>query len=142
MSHFIQIDNFGAAAKAVRALYDSGCRKITMMAHNKISSELAERGRGFAETVKALMPGREPAVVESGFWPSDTDAAAKCLFDLYPETDGVFAATDMCAISVAREGKLIRYLDEKALGNTLEGLLKSESSFVLPWNRKRKGAEG
>ena len=101
--HFIQIDNFGAAAKAVRALYDSGCRKIAMMAHNQLSNELAERGRGFAETVRSLLPGREPAVVESGFWPSDTAAAAKCLFDLYPETDGVFAATDMCAISVARE---------------------------------------
>ena len=45
------------------------------------------------------------------------------------------------AISIAREGKLIRYLDEKALSNALEGLLSNEQSFVLPWNRKRKGAE-
>ena len=46
------------------------------------------------------------------------------------------------AISIAREGKLIRYLDEKALSNALESLLKAEQTlFVLPWNRKRKEAE-
>lgn len=45
------------------------------------------------------------------------------------------------AISVAREGKLIRYLDEKALTNTLEGLLVQNNGFVFPWNRKKKGAE-
>ena len=45
------------------------------------------------------------------------------------------------AISTAREGKLIRYLDEKALTDTLEGLLTKGQSFVLPWNRKIKGAE-
>ena len=45
------------------------------------------------------------------------------------------------AISTARDGKLIRYLDEKALNNTLESLLvKSEDVFLFPWNRKRKEA--
>lgn len=44
------------------------------------------------------------------------------------------------AISTAREGKLIRYLDDKALGNVLEGLLVKDEGFVLPWNRKKKEA--
>ena len=99
----IQIDNFGAAVKAVRFLHDSGCRNLAIMAHSKLSCELAERERGFAETVEKLMPGKKPVVVESGFWPRDTAAAAKRLFDLHPETDGVFAVSDMCAVSVARE---------------------------------------
>ena len=99
----IQIDNYGAARKAVQALYDSGCRRLAMMSHSKLSRELAERERGFAETVKKLMPKSRPRVIESGFYPPDTAAAAKKLFDRYPDTDGVFAATDMCAISAARE---------------------------------------
>jgi len=53
----------------------------------------------------------------------------------------VVVSEETGAISVAREGKLIRYLDEKALSNTLEGLLVQNSGFVFPWNRKRKGAE-
>ncbi len=44
------------------------------------------------------------------------------------------------AISVAREGKLIRYLDDKALTNVLEGLLVKNEGFVFPWNRKKKEA--
>ncbi|MBR0507650.1 MAG: diadenylate cyclase CdaA [Clostridia bacterium] len=47
------------------------------------------------------------------------------------------------AISIAKEGKLIRYLDDKALGNTLESLLEKGEGvgFVFPWNRKKKEAE-
>ncbi|MBQ4422781.1 MAG: diadenylate cyclase CdaA [Clostridia bacterium] len=47
------------------------------------------------------------------------------------------------AISIAKEGKLIRYLDEKALSNALESLLEKGEGFgfVLPWNRKKKEAE-
>lgn len=53
----------------------------------------------------------------------------------------VVVSEETGAISVAREGKLIRYLDDKALTNTLEGLLVQSSGFVFPWNRKKKGAE-
>ena len=46
------------------------------------------------------------------------------------------------AISVAHEGKLIRFLDEKALNDQLESLLlKDDTGFVLPWKRKKRGAE-
>lgn len=46
------------------------------------------------------------------------------------------------SISIAREGKLIRYLDEKALNNILESLLVQNDGLVLfPWNRKKKEAE-
>ncbi len=91
-----------------------------------------------------------------------TIIAASCLLPLSDDTKvarelgtrhraalGVSAASDCVvivvseetgAISVAREGKLIRYLDEKALSNTLDGLLAKNASFVLPWNRKKKEA--
>ena len=59
-------------------------------------------------------------------------AASDCLVIVISEETG--------AISVAREGKLIRYLDEKALNNTLQGLFEKDQSFVLPWNRKKKEA--
>ncbi len=59
-------------------------------------------------------------------------AASDCVVIVVSEETG--------AISVAREGKLIRYLDEKALSDTLDGLLAKNQSFVLPWNRKKKEA--
>ena len=91
-----------------------------------------------------------------------TIVAASCLLPLSDDTKvarelgtrhraaiGVSAASDCVviviseetgAISVAREGKLIRYLDEKALTNTLDGLLTKDKTFVLPWNRRKKEA--
>ena len=60
-------------------------------------------------------------------------AASDCVVIVVSEETG--------AISTAREGKLIRYLDEKARSNTLEGLLvQEEGLFLFPWNRKRKEA--
>ena len=104
-------------------------------------------------------PLHDGAVVVRG----TTVVAASCLLPLSDDTKvsrelgtrhraaiGVSAASDCVvivvseetgAISIAREGKLIRYLDEKALTNALEGLLVKGQSYVLPWNRKRKGAE-
>ncbi len=55
----------------------------------------------------------------------------------------IVVSAETGAISIAKEGKLIRYLDEKALSNTLESLLEKGEGFgfVLPWNRKKKEAE-
>ena len=53
----------------------------------------------------------------------------------------VVVSEETGAISVAREGKLIRYLDDKALTNVLEGLLAKNDGFVFPWNRRKKEAE-
>ena len=53
----------------------------------------------------------------------------------------IIVSEETGAISVAREGKLIRYLDEKALNDVLESLLVKNEGFVLPWNRKKKEAE-
>ncbi len=104
-------------------------------------------------------PLHDGAVVIRG----TTVIAASCLLPLSDDTKvarelgtrhraalGVSSASDCVvivvseetgAISVAREGKLIRYLDEKALTNTLEGLLQKNEGFVLPWKRNRKEAE-
>ncbi|MBQ6331868.1 MAG: diadenylate cyclase CdaA [Clostridia bacterium] len=104
-------------------------------------------------------PLHDGAVVIRG----TTVIAASCLLPLSDDTKvarelgtrhraalGVSSASDCVvivvseetgAISTARDGKLIRYLDEKALNNTLESLLvKSEDVFLFPWNRKRKEA--
>ncbi len=55
-------------------------------------------------------------------------AASDCVVLVVSEETG--------AISIAREGKLIRYLDEKALSDTLEGLLLHNTS-AFPWMRTR-----
>lgn len=60
-------------------------------------------------------------------------AASDCVVIVVSEETG--------AISIAREGKLIRYLDDKALTNALESLLIKSDSFVFPWNRRKKEAE-
>ena len=92
-----------------------------------------------------------------------TVVAASCLLPLSDDTKvsrelgtrhraalGVSSAADCVvivvseeigAISVAREGKLIRYLDEKALSDVLESLLIKSENSLLPWNRKKKEAE-
>ena len=105
-------------------------------------------------------PLHDGAVVVRG----TTVIAASCLLPLSDDTKvarelgtrhraalGVSSASDCVvivvseetgAISVAREGKLIRYMDEKALTDTLEGLLlKDDTGFVLPLKKKKKGAE-
>lgn len=55
-------------------------------------------------------------------------AASDCVVLVVSEETG--------AISVAREGRLIRYIDEKALTSTLEGLLMNNTG-PFPWNRSR-----
>ena len=62
-------------------------------------------------------------------------SASDCVLVVVSEETG--------AISIAKEGKLIRYLDEKALQNALESLLEKGEGigFVFPWNRKKKEAE-
>ena len=104
-------------------------------------------------------PLHDGAVVVRGM----TVVAASCLLPLSDDTKvarelgtrhraalGVSSAADCVvivvseetgAISVAKDGKLIRYLDEKALTNTLEGLLIQDQGFVLPWKKKKKAAE-
>ena len=105
-------------------------------------------------------PLHDGAVVVRG----TTVVAASCLLPLSDDTKvarelgtrhraalGVSSASDCVviivseetgAISVAQDGKLIRYLDEKALNNRLEGLLMNGSDgFVLPWKKKKKEAE-
>ena len=60
-------------------------------------------------------------------------AASDCIVLVVSEETG--------AISVAREGKLIRYLDEKAVHDLLTGLLASGTT-VMPWSRlmRKEGA--
>jgi len=104
-------------------------------------------------------PLHDGAVVVRG----TTVVAASCLLPLSDDTKvarelgtrhraalGVSSASDCVvivvseetgAISVAREGKLIRYLDDKALTNVLESLLMGDTGFVLPWKKKKKEAE-
>ena len=106
-------------------------------------------------------PLHDGAVVVRG----TTVVAASCLLPLSDDTKvarelgtrhraalGVSSASDCVviviseetgAISIAWEGKLIRYLDEKALTDVLESLLvqKDGLGFVLPWKRKKKEAE-
>lgn len=105
-------------------------------------------------------PLHDGAVVIRGM----TVIAASCLLPLSDDTKvsrelgtrhraalGVSIASDCVvivvseetgAISTAREGKLIRYLDDKALTNVLEGLLVKGDGFVLPWNRRKKKEAG
>ena len=105
-------------------------------------------------------PLHDGAVVIRGM----TVIAASCLLPLSDDTKvsrelgtrhraalGVSIASDCVvivvseetgAISTAREGTLIRYLDDKALTNVLEGLLVKDDGFVLPWNRRKKKEAG
>ena len=125
-----------------------------------ISLDAALSGALIENIFEPNTPLHDGAVVIRG----TTIIAASCLLPLSDDTKvarelgtrhraaiGVSAASDCVvivvseetgAISIAREGKLIRYLDEKALTNALDSLLvKGGQTFVLPWNRKRKEAE-
>ncbi len=86
---------------------------------------------------------------------SDDPKVSRDLGTRHRAAIGVSAMTDCVvlvvseetgAISMARDGKLIRYLDEKALSNVLEGLLlEGDTGFLFPWQRprnERKQKEG
>ncbi len=86
---------------------------------------------------------------------SDDPKVSRDLGTRHRAAIGVSAMTDCVvlvvseetgAISMARDGKLIRYLDEKALSNALEGLLlEGDTGFLFPWQRprnERKQKEG
>lgn len=78
---------------------------------------------------------------------SDDPKVSRDLGTRHRAAIGVSAMTDCVvlvvseetgAISMARDGKLIRYLDEKALSNALEGLLlEGDTGFLFPWQRPR-----
>lgn len=61
-------------------------------------------------------------------------AASDCVVLVVSEETG--------AISIAREGKLIRYLDERALNSSLEGLLLRNQGSLASWSRNRSEKKG
>jgi len=52
----------------------------------------------------------------------------------------VIVSEETGAISIAREGKLVRYIDAKALHDLLESLFLSKTTKTFPWTKRRSKA--
>lgn len=91
-------DNFAGGAIAARHLVDRGCRRLAWFGHAN-APEFAARQAGFmAELPEALRA--ETAIVPIGLTPDASRAAAREFFAAGNRPDGVFAASDVVAISL------------------------------------------
>lgn len=93
---YVTTDNYDASARAVEYLFARGCRRIAYMGGRPaVASEVGERLRGYADTVKKLgMPER--AYYET-IHHGEEYAAAEAFLRRYGDCDGVFVSGDIMA---------------------------------------------
>lgn len=94
----ISIDNCGGALKAVRHLYDVGCKRVAHISGPKTNFEANERENGFLKGLEACFNGQSPIIYEGDF----TEEAGRAAVDEFMKNDilpdGIFAANDMMAV--------------------------------------------
>jgi DNA-binding LacI/PurR family transcriptional regulator len=96
--HYVDADNAGGAASAVRVLLDRGCRRITTVAGPQDMSAAVDRLNGYRAALRAA--GRRPMsrdVVSGDFTHASGAEAMRLLLAAVPDLDGVFAANDLMA---------------------------------------------
>ena len=94
----ISVDNCGGALKAVRHLYDVGCKRIAHISGPQSNFEANERENGFLKGLEACFIGQEPLVFEGDFTEEAGRAAIDEFFKNGTPPDGIFAANDMMAV--------------------------------------------
>jgi LacI family transcriptional regulator len=92
----VSIDNVAGGRIATEHLVAIGCHRIVHLAGPRGQTTMADRARGFQET----MIGRLGEVIETSGAPEDGYARLRKRLNKLPEVDGVFAATDRLAVAV------------------------------------------
>ena len=91
-------DNHAGGAIAARHLLDRGCTRFAWFGHGD-APEFAARQAGFLAELPAAARAKT-AVVPIGLTPEASRAAARAFFAAGHRPDGIFAASDVVAISV------------------------------------------
>lgn len=97
--HYVDADNTGGAAQAVRLLVERGCRRIATIAGPQDMSAACDRLAGYRSALREA--GRRPRardVVIGDFSPSGGAVAMRQLLAEAPDIDAVFAANDLMAV--------------------------------------------
>ena len=92
----VSIDNVAGGRIATEHLVTLGCHRIVHLAGPLSQTTMADRARGFEET----MIGRLGEVIETSGAPEDGYARLRQRLRKVTEVDGVFAATDRLAVAV------------------------------------------
>lgn len=96
--HYVDADNAGGSAAAVRVLLERGCRRIATVAGPQDMSAACDRLAGFRAALREA--GRRPRardIVLGDFTPASGTAAMRRILAEAPDVDGVFAANDLMA---------------------------------------------
>lgn len=90
-------DNYNASYNAVRRLWESGARKIgCICGTTEAFSETSYRHKAYSDCVKAL--GLEERLYKTNFKHGQEEQAVEKFLEEYPDTDAVFASSDMLAL--------------------------------------------
>jgi DNA-binding LacI/PurR family transcriptional regulator len=96
--HYVDADNVGGAASAVRLLLDRGCRRVATVTGPQDMCAAVDRLAGYRQALREA--GRRPRardVVAGDFGlPSGAEAMRRLLAEV-PDVDGVFVANDLMA---------------------------------------------
>jgi DNA-binding LacI/PurR family transcriptional regulator len=99
---YVDSDNIGASRLATRVLVDRGCTRIGTIAGPSDMFAGHDRLEGWRqELAAARLPA--DAIVEGDFTEDGGLRACRRLLDLYPDLDGIFAASDLMAAGALRE---------------------------------------
>lgn len=96
--HYVDSDNVGGGALAVRVLLERGCRRIATVAGPQDMSAACDRLAGFRAALREA--GRRPRVrdvVIGDFTHASGVEAMHRILAAVPDVDGVFAANDLMA---------------------------------------------
>jgi DNA-binding LacI/PurR family transcriptional regulator len=96
---YVDVDNHGGAARAVRYLVNSGRTRIATIAGPKDMTAGIDRLAGYRH---ALDPHERQLVVHGDFSVGSGEHAMRTLLDRRPDVDAVFAASDLMALGALR----------------------------------------
>lgn len=94
----ITVDNYEGAVMATRHLIDTGCRDIAHISGPEQNFEAQERKRGYADAMRAGLPGAALRIIEGEFTEESGYAGAQSLLAGGALPDGLFAGNDMMAL--------------------------------------------
>lgn len=94
----ITVDNYEGAVIATRHLIGIGCRDIVHLSGPEQNFEAQERKRGYADAMRAGLPGAALRIYEGDFNEASGYAGAQAFLAEAALPDGFFAGNDMMAL--------------------------------------------
>lgn len=97
---FVHADHYEGGQLAAKILLQKGSKHLVHIRGPKYLDSAEARYQGFLSIVKKENVSYH--ILESSFQPRNDERLADDIFDRFPETDGIFAANDVIAVSVLK----------------------------------------